>query len=52
MNIIGIIWKIFQSKPRQLDKDASASWQELFDTRFNYERLVASSAVVYSVKCN
>ena len=41
---------IFQFKPNHLNKNKSESWQQSFGTRFYYERLAASSAVVYSVK--
>ena len=40
----------FQLKSNHLNKNKSESWQESFGTRFYYERLAASSAVVYSVK--
>ena len=39
-----------QLKSDHLNKNKSESWQESFGTRFYYERLAASSAVVYSVK--
>ena len=39
MNIVVIIWKIFQSKRHDMDKHTRGSWQELLDYRFYYERL-------------
>lgn len=45
MNIITIIWKMFQSTFYHLDKDKGEPWQELIGTRFYYEMLAGSSFV-------